>query len=74
MARAILIYRLPEEEGDFRAALQGRDAKLALWSFDQYLRNRLKYEDLPDGVHDALQAARDELRSMLGEHHVSLDE
>ena len=54
--------------------MQGQAARLALWSFDQYLRNRLKYEDLPDGVHDALQAARDELRGMLEEHHVSLDE
>lgn len=74
MARAVLVYRLPEEESDFRAAVHGRDAKLVLWSFDMYLRNRLKHGELPMDVHEALQQARDELRSMLAEHGVSLDD
>lgn len=74
MARATLSYTLPEEEVDFRAAMQGRDAQLTLGSFDMYLRNRIKYGDLPDAVHEALQAARDELRGMCEEHRVSLDD
>ena len=74
MARAVLVYRLPEEESDFRSAMQGRDAKLVLWSFEMYLRNRLKYEPLSKTVYAELQAARDELRSMLEEHSVSLDD
>lgn len=74
MARATLSYTLPEEEGDFRAAMQGRDAQLVLSSFDMYLRNRIKHGDLPDAVHEALQAARDELRGMCEEHRVSLDD
>ena len=74
MARATLSYTLPEEESDFKAALQGRDAKLCLWQFLMYLRNRVKHGELPPEVHDALQAARDELQSMMQEHGVSLDD
>lgn len=36
-------FRLPEEEGDFNSALQGRDAKLVLWEIDQRLRSLLKH-------------------------------
>jgi hypothetical protein len=54
--------------------VQGSRARLVLWSFDQYLRNRVKYEQLEPAVHDALEHARAELHSMLAEHRVTLDE
>lgn len=74
MARATLTYTLPDEAGDFHAALQGADARLVLWSFDQYLRNRTKYEELPSEARKALRAAREELHSLLTEHGISLDD
>ena len=43
MPRAILIYRLPDEESEHRAALQGAAAKVALWEIDQRLRSLLKH-------------------------------
>ena len=64
---------LPEEAEEFSAAMQGSRARLVLWSFDQYLRNRVKHEELEPAVHDALEQARAELHSMLAEHSVSLD-
>ena len=45
MPRAILIYRLPDEEVEHRAALQGSEAKAALWEIDQRLRSVLKHGD-----------------------------
>ncbi len=74
MARATLSFVLPDEAEEFSAALQGGRARLALWSFDQYLRNRVKHEELEPAVHDALEHARAELHSMLAEHRVTLDE
>ena len=41
--KAILQFTLPAEEAEFKAAQQGRDAKLALWQIDQRLREILKY-------------------------------
>ena len=74
MARYTLSFRVPEEESEFRAAVQGRDAKLCLWQIAMYLRNRVKHGELSAEVCDALQAAREELQSMMNEHGVSLDD
>lgn len=41
--RAVLIYRLPDEEIEHRAALQGQAAKACLWEIDQRLRGLLKH-------------------------------
>lgn len=43
MPIAILKFTLPEEEGEFRTAQQGREAKIALWDIDQRLRSLLKH-------------------------------
>jgi hypothetical protein len=43
MPVATLKFQLPEEEGDFKTAVQGRDAKLSLWEIDQRLRSLLKH-------------------------------
>jgi glutamate-1-semialdehyde aminotransferase len=43
MPVATLKFQLPEEEGDFKTAVQGRDAKIALWEIDQRLRSLLKH-------------------------------
>lgn len=74
MARYTLSFRLPDEESEFKAAVQGRDAKLCLWQFAMYLRNRVKHGELSPEVRQALQAAREELQSMMTEHGVSLDD
>lgn len=74
MAKATLSFTLPDEESEFRSAINGFKFSLILWSLDQHLRNRIKHEDLPAAVHDALQHTRDELYAMLSEHGVTLDE
>ena len=43
MPVATLRYRLPDEEVEFRAALQGTAAKSCLWEIDQRLRSLLKH-------------------------------
>ena len=45
MPIAILKFTLPEEDVEFRAATQGRDAKVALWDIDQKLRSLLKHTE-----------------------------
>ena len=43
MPISIMKFTLPEEDVEFRAATQGRDAKVALWDIDQKLRSLLKH-------------------------------
>ena len=43
MPHVILRYRLPDEQPEFNAAMQGREAKAVIWAVDQHCRNILKY-------------------------------
>lgn len=46
--RAILVYRLPDEQAEFDAARTGSEARRVLWEIDQLCRNLLKYGE-PSG-------------------------
>jgi glutamate-1-semialdehyde aminotransferase len=41
--KATLQFTLPDEQGDFDAAVAGREALSALWEIDQHLRSLLKH-------------------------------
>jgi len=43
MPKAILEFDLPDDQGDFDAALAGRAALSALWGIDQHCRGLLKH-------------------------------
>lgn len=63
MPIATLKFRLPEEAVEFRAALQGAEAKGVLWDIDQYCRGMLKHGQLGD---EANAVAR-HIRQMIAE-------
>lgn len=45
MPIATLKFDLPDEQGDFDAAILGREALSVLWDIDQRLRSLLKHGD-----------------------------
>jgi len=47
--RAILQFELPEDEPDFRDAIEGSDVRQALREVGETLRSRVKY-GIPPGV------------------------
>lgn len=70
---AALEFEFGEEQADFLLAVKALDLALSLWDVDQHLRSKLKYEELEDDVHDALQEVRDKLWEIMGERGVDLD-
>ena len=56
--KAILEFNLPEEEEQFNVASKGMDWALVVWDIDQFIRNKIKYEQDRDGI---LQLVRDRL-------------
>ena len=48
MPKAILKFDLPDEQGDFDAAICGREALSVLWDIDQRLRSLLKHGNPTD--------------------------
>jgi hypothetical protein len=63
---AILRFRLPEEQTEFNAAMQGREAKAAIWAVDQHCRNILKHGEPSEETRQQLEQIRDLLRERPG--------
>jgi len=62
--KAILEFELPEDKEEFDAASKGMDWAIVAWDIDQYIRNKIKYEQDRDGV---LQLVRNELTFQMEE-------
>jgi hypothetical protein len=71
--KATLTFNLPEENHEYSNAVDGSKMRSALWELDQWLRAKLKYEELTDGKYDAFKETRDELRKLLIEENIDLE-
>ena len=68
MLKATLKFDLPEDQGDFDAAMHGREALSALWDIDQRLRGLLKHGEQTE---EQRQLAAD-VREMIPGHLLEL--
>lgn len=71
--KATLTFNLPEEEHEYMNAVQGAKMRYILWDVDQWLRSKLKYEELSDGQYDAFKETRDHIRRLLIEENIDLE-
>ena len=62
--KAILEFELPEDKEEFDTASKAMDWALLAWDIDQFIRNKIKYEQDRDGV---LQLVRNELNFQMEE-------
>ena len=62
MPHVILRYRLPDEQVELNAAMQGRDAKATLWAVDQHCRSILKHGEPSEETRRHLERIREMLR------------
>ena len=61
---AILKFNLPEDKEEFDTASKAMDWALLVWDIDQFIRNKIKYEQDRDGI---LQVLRNELNFKMEE-------
>ena len=62
--KATLEFNLPEDQEQFNTAAKAMDWALLAWDIDQFIRNKIKYEQDRDGV---LQLVRNELNFKMEE-------
>jgi len=62
--KAILEFNLPADKEQFDVAAKAMDWAILAWDIDQFIRNKIKYEQDRDGV---LQLVRNELRHKMEE-------
>jgi hypothetical protein len=71
---AILKFNLPDDQDDFRYAVEGTKWYLVVHTFDQYLRSRIKYNDnLSDEEYELLEKVREELYSTIEGYQLSFE-
>ena len=69
--KANLEYNLPEDQEQFNVASKSMDWALLVWDIDQFMRNKIKYEQDNDGV---LQLVRDRLTFQMEEKGLQFPE
>tara|TARA_B110001454_G_scaffold49951_1_gene49065 strand:- start:1073 stop:1285 length:213 start_codon:yes stop_codon:yes gene_type:complete len=69
--KAKLEFDLPEDQEQFNVASKSMDWALLVWHIDQFIRNKIKYEQDKDGV---LQLVRNELTFQMEEKGLQFPE
>jgi hypothetical protein len=72
--KALLEFDLPEENDDFQAAINGYNYKSAIKDFDELLRSEMKYKELSKETYNAYKYCRDELRKILAEDNLFIEQ
>lgn len=77
--KAILEFDFDKEDSDdrrdFENAINGYKFKMALWELDQWLRANTKYapDTISDDTYEAYEKCRDQIREILSDHSISID-
>lgn len=66
MPHVILRFRLPDEQQELNAAMQGQAAKSTIWEVDQYCRGALKHGEPSEETRQHLEEIREMLRERPG--------
>lgn len=68
MPKATLSFTLPEEQEEFDLCRNGTRLSCAVDNFDNFLRGKIKYEDLDEKTEAIYQAIRDKLWECLNDY------
>lgn len=71
--QAILQFELPDEQEEFDLAVNSRKYGYVVSEMNQYLRRRLKHEELSDEVYDAIKTTQDKLIEILLEYNLDIE-
>jgi len=70
--KAILDFSIPEDQDDFDTAVNGWKYRSVLCEIDNFLRSKLKYEELLPGEGGAYDKTRTELWDLINEHKIDI--
>lgn len=70
--KAILEFTLPEESDEFNTARKAGSFHCILIDMDNYLRAKLKYEELDEKTADIYQEIRDKLTELVHARDITL--
>lgn len=68
--KKILEFNYPEDESDFSLHNAGPDMSIVLTDMDNYLRSKIKYEDLPQEKLQIYLEVREKLNDLISERGI----
>ncbi len=75
MPKAVLEFDLPEENTEFKEAVNGGKYIMVLQELDNFLRSECKYNDtISEDTHNAFDKVRDQIRRLCEDAGVNLFE
>lgn len=69
--KGILKFNLPEEQEEFRIAIDAMKYSSSIYEITQWFRNKLKYEELTEEQSKILTQARDAIWEILDQYEIS---
>lgn len=63
-----LEFNLPEEQEEMQTAIDGSKWKSVVWEINNYLRNKIKYEEKEE-----FEPIREQLSQLISDSNLSLD-
>ena len=70
--KAILEFNLPEDQSDFDLAVKAPDMRIALDGIRQYLRGKVKYEEMPADKWELCDEIYQEFYRLLEQNNIKL--
>ena len=70
--KAVLEFDLPEEQDDFYTASNGWKYRSVIHDIDDFLRSKIKYEELSEEQYNAYNEVRTELWNLINEHPLDI--
>lgn len=72
--KAILKFKLPEDNHEFLNAVNGAKMKSILWDLKEYFRDELKYKDLNEVEYKTLEKASEHFWNLINSENIDLDQ
>lgn len=71
--KAILKFKLPEDNHEFTNAVNGAKMKSILWDLKEYFRDRLKYEELDEVQGKTIQECSEHFWNLINSENIDID-
>jgi len=73
MPIATLTFNLPEEQPEFENASNGWKWSFVCWQLDQYLRDKMKYEEIPNSEYEVLEKTREKIHEIMMDNNLQFE-
>ena len=71
--KAVLKFKLPEDNHEFTNAVNGAKMKSILWDLKEYFRDELKYKDLNEAEYKTLEKASEYFWNLINSENIDID-